>query len=132
VVRRCLKEDGLFLLQCIGDYVTTAVTDPWISKYIFPNGDLPSLAQITRVVEDLFIIEDLHNFGADYDKTLVAWFANFNRAWGQFRERYGEGFYRMWKFYLLSCAGSFRARHIQLWQIVFAPRGQVGGYARIC
>lgn len=132
VARRCLDEDGLFLLQCIGDNITTAVADPWISKYIFPNGDLPSLAQITRAVEGLFIIEDLHNFGADYDKTLLAWFANFDRAWTRFKAQYGQRFYRMWKFYLLSCAGSFRARRIQLWQIVFAPRGGIGGYARIC
>jgi cyclopropane-fatty-acyl-phospholipid synthase len=132
VVRRCLKKDGLFLLQSIGDNETTVATDPWITKYIFPNGDLPSLAQIARAIEGLFIIEDLHNFGAYYDKTLMAWFANFDHAWPKFRARYGERFYRMWKFYLLSCAGCFRARHIQLWQIVFAHRGKVGGYARVC
>jgi cyclopropane-fatty-acyl-phospholipid synthase len=132
VANRCLKEDGLFLLQTIGDNATTARVDPWISKYIFPDGDLPSLAQITRAVEGLFIIEDLHNFGAYYDKTLMAWFANFERAWPLFKARYGERFFRMWKFYLLSCAGLFRARHIQLWQLVLARRGAVGGYARVC
>jgi cyclopropane-fatty-acyl-phospholipid synthase len=132
VVRRCLQDDGLFLLQTIGDNVTTLRVDPWIAKYIFPDGDLPSLAQITRAIEKLFIVEDLHNFGAYYDKTLMAWHANFERAWEQFAPRYGERFYRMWKFYLLSCAGAFRARYLQLWQIVLSPRGQLGGYARVC
>lgn len=132
VARHCLREDGLFLLQCIGDNVTTVATDPWISKYIFPNGDLASAAQITRAIEGLFIVEDLHNFGADYDKTLMAWFANFDQGWHQLKAQYGERFYRMWKYYLLSCAGLFRARHIQLWQIVLSPRGQIGGYVRVC
>jgi cyclopropane-fatty-acyl-phospholipid synthase len=93
---------------------------------------LPSFAQITRGIEGSFIVEDLHSFGADYDKTLMAWFANFDRAWPQFKARYGERFYRMWKFYLLSCAGAFRARHTQLWQLVLSPRGIVGGYLRVC
>jgi cyclopropane-fatty-acyl-phospholipid synthase len=131
VVRRCLNEEGLFLLQTIGDNVSTRRTDPWIDKYIFPNGDLPSLAQITRAIEGLFIVEDVHNFGADYDKTLMAWFNNFDRAWPRFKTAYGERFYRMWKFYLLSCAGAFRARDLQLWQIVMDPKGRVGGYARL-
>jgi cyclopropane-fatty-acyl-phospholipid synthase len=131
VVRRCLNEEGLFLLQTIGDNVSTRRTDPWIDKYIFPNGDLPSLAQITHAIEGLFIVEDVHNFGADYDKTLMAWFNNFDRAWPRFKTAYGERFYRMWKFYLLSCAGAFRARDLQLWQIVMDPKGRVGGYVRL-
>ena len=132
IARRCLRDDGMFLLQCIGNNVTTLRPEPWIARYIFPDGDLPSLAQITRGIEGSFIVEDLHNFGADYDKTLMAWFANFDRAWPQFKARYGERFYRMWKFYLLSCAGAFRARHTQLWQLVLSPRGIVGGYLRVC
>ncbi|MGH8502831.1 MAG: cyclopropane fatty acyl phospholipid synthase [Gammaproteobacteria bacterium] len=132
VAQRCLRDDGLFLLHSIGDNVTTTRVEPWIARYIFPDGDLPSMAQITRAVEKLFIVEDVHNFGAYYDKTLMAWFENFDRAWDQFEARYGERFYRMWKFYLLSCAGAFRARYMQLWQTVLAPRGQVGGYTRMC
>ncbi len=132
VARRCLRDDGLFLLQCIGNNVTTLRPEAWIARYIFPDGDLPSLAQITRGLEGSFIVEDLHNFGADYDKTLMAWFANFARTWPQFKARYGGRFYRMWKFYLLSCAGAFRARHTQLWQLVLSPRGTLGGYLRVC
>lgn len=127
---RCLADDGLFLLHTIGKNVRSSTPDPWIDKYIFPNGDLPALGQINDAAEDLFVVEDVHNFGADYDRTLMAWHANFEKAWPRFQEQYGDRFYRMWRYYLLSCAAAFRARSIQLWQLVLAPQGRVGGYRR--
>ncbi len=131
IVRRSLKDNGLFLLHTIGhDYSTTSL-DPWIEKYIFPNGMLPSLKQIATATEKLFIIEDWHTFGADYDKTLMAWFKNFDQNWGKIKAQYGERFYRMWKYYLLSCAGSFRSRNNNLWQIVLSKEGVPGGYKSI-
>lgn len=126
-----LKEGGFFLLQVIGADRTVKYTEPWIDKYIFPNGMLPSASQMAQAVDRLFVIEDMHNFGADYDKTLMQWFANFDAAWPQLREKYGDRFYRMWKYYLLMCAGSFRARHNQLWQIVFSKGGVPGGYTTV-
>ncbi len=132
VAERCLEDHGLFLLHTIGKNRRHSVTDPWIDRYIFPNGDLPSIGQIGDAAADLFITEDLHNFGADYDHTLMAWHANFEAAWPGFRDRLGERFYRMWRYYLLSCAGAFRARDIQLWQWVFSRHGVAGGYPRIC
>lgn len=131
VVRNCLKDDGLFLLHTIGTDDKRMVVDPWINKYIFPNGKLPMTVQIDAAREKLFVMEDWHNFGADYDKTLMAWFKNFNERWPEIAPKYGNTFYRMWKFYLLSCAGSFRARKIQLWQIVLSKRGIPGGYQSI-
>jgi len=128
VARKCLKDDGLFLLHTIGGLTSENSSDPWLNKYIFPNGVLPSLKQITTVCEKLFIIEDAHNFGADYDKTLMAWHKNFNKAWPHFKNKYNERFFRMWNYYLLSCAGLFRARQIQLWQIVLSPNGVPSGY----
>lgn len=130
VAHRCLKEDGLFLLHTIGNSERNSATDPWIDKYIFPNGDLPSIGQIGDATDLLFVVEDLHNFGADYDKTLMAWHANFEAAWPRFRERLGERFYRMWRYYLLCCAGAFRARDIQLWQWVLSREGVQRGYCR--
>jgi cyclopropane-fatty-acyl-phospholipid synthase len=127
---RCLEDHGLFLLHTIGKNVTHSSPDPWIDRYIFPNGDLPSIAQIGDAAANLFVTEDLHNFGADYDRTLMAWHANFEAAWPRFREQLGERFYRMWRYYLLSCAGAFRARDIQLWQWVFSRHGVRGGYNR--
>lgn len=130
VARRCLADDGLFVLHTIGKKRRRTPTDPWIDRYIFPNGDLPSLGQIADASEDSFIIEDVHNFGADYDRTLMAWHANFEAAWPHFSASYGERFYRMWRYYLLACAGTFRARNTQLWQIVMSPNGVAGGYRR--
>jgi cyclopropane-fatty-acyl-phospholipid synthase len=126
--RRCLADDGLFLLHTIGDYESSSTVDPWIERYIFPNSVLPSASQITDAAEGLLLMEDWHNFGADYDKTLMAWEENFRAAWPELKERYDERFFRMWRYYLLSCAGSFRARITQLWQIVFSPNGVAGGY----
>jgi cyclopropane-fatty-acyl-phospholipid synthase len=130
VARRCLADDGLFLLHTIGKNERHTVTDPWIDKHIFPNGDLPAIGQIADAAEGLFVVEDLHNFGADYDTTLMAWHANFETAWPRFRDRLGDRFQRMWRYYLLSCAGAFRARDMQLWQWVFSPEGVGGGYRR--
>jgi len=124
VAARCLAPDGLFLLHTIGSNVTSPDIDPWISKYIFPNGVLPSIAQISRAAEKWFAVEDLHNFGPDYDRTLMCWLKKFRTGWPELRERYGDRFGRMWEYYLQSCAGCFRARDIQLWQIVFTKIGR--------
>jgi cyclopropane-fatty-acyl-phospholipid synthase len=123
VVHRCLNDNGIFLLHTIGGNESTRSCDPWITKYIFPNGMLPSIAQISRSVEGLFAVEDWHNLGPHYDQTLMAWHANFRKAWPGLRARYGERFRRMWEYYLLSCAGAFRARSNQVWQIVLTKYG---------
>ncbi len=128
VAARCLADDGLFLLHTIGKNQRRSTPDPWIDKHIFPNGDLPSIGQIGDAMDGLFVAEDLHNFGADYDKTLMAWHANFEAAWLQFADALGEVFHRKWRYYLLSCAGAFRARDIQLWQWVLSKNGVLGGY----
>jgi cyclopropane-fatty-acyl-phospholipid synthase len=123
VVHRLLKDEGIFLLHTIGSNTSRAYTDPWITRYIFPNSLLPSLRQISRAAERFFVIEDLHNLGPHYDQTLMAWNDRFQQAWQSLRKRYDDRFKRMWEYYLLSCAGSFRARSIQLWQIVMTKQG---------
>ncbi|WP_347136771.1 cyclopropane fatty acyl phospholipid synthase [Parahaliea mediterranea] len=132
VARRCLRDDGLALLHTIGKnrVVGAGATDPWIDRYIFTNGEIPALGQVTDSLEGLFTVEDLHNFGADYDPTLMAWYSNFEAAWPRFRDTLDERFRRMWRYYLLSCAGAFRARKLQLWQWVLSPQGVAGGYRR--
>ena len=139
VANRCLKDDGFFLLHTIGNNVSAVAGELWTEKYIFPNCMLPSVAQIGKATEGLFVMEDWHNFGTDYDKTLMAWFKNFDTWWlapsdvegPKLKEKYGERFYRMWKYYLLTCAGSFRAREIELWQIVLSKNGVSGGYQSV-
>jgi cyclopropane-fatty-acyl-phospholipid synthase len=131
MAHRCLKDGGLFLLHTIGGNRSVTSTDPWINKYIFRNGMLPSVKQLGASIEGLFVMEDWHNFSADYDKTLMAWYRNFTSNWDKITSGYDDRFYRMWEYYLLSCAGSFRARSNQLWQIVLSKGGVPGGYKSI-
>lgn len=131
IVHDKLKNQGLFLLHTIGWSESVTNTDPWIEKYIFPNSMLPSIAQIGTAAEGLFVMEDWHNFGADYDKTLMAWLENFQSNWPKLADSYDERFYRMWKYFLCVSAGSFRSRKSQLWQIVFSKKGVAGGYRPI-
>jgi len=131
VVYKCLNDNGMVMLHTIGGNKSTSTGDPWIDKYIFRGGQLPSVAQIGTSIEGLFVMEDWHNFSVDYDKTLMAWFKNFDKNWHKIKNNYPPHFYRMWKYYLLSCAGTFRARHIQLWQVVLSKGGVQGGYESI-
>ena len=127
-----LKDDGLFLLHTIGEVRSTLSTDAWTHKYIFPNGMLPSIAQLGKAIEGLFVMEDWHNIGADYDKTLIAWYDNFKSSWNNIKDKYSKRFFRMWEYFLLSSAGAFRSRNKnQLWQIVLSKNGVVGGYNSI-
>lgn len=133
-MHRLLADTGLFLLHSIGHNKTLYATNPWIDRYIFPNGMLPSAAQISTALENLFVLEDWHNFGAYYDPTLMAWHKNFQRAWPELQanHHYDERFHRMWEYYLLSCAGGFRSRKTtQLWQLVLAKPGVSGGYLSV-
>ncbi|MCC5880534.1 MAG: cyclopropane fatty acyl phospholipid synthase [Idiomarina sp.] len=132
IANQLLQQDGLFLLHTIGRNRANTAPDPWINKYIFPNGELPAIRHVGEAAEGLFVVEDLHNFGASYDKTLMAWHDNFAQAWPELRKnpKYTEEFNRMWRYYLLSCAGAFRARDIQLWQWVLSKQGVEGHYER--
>lgn len=136
VARRCLEPDGIFLLHAIGGNRSVTGPDPFMGKYIFPNGMLPSARQITRAYEGVFeVMEDWHNFGLYYDPTLMAWNHNFQHAWPELArmdsERFDQRFKRMWEFYLLSCAALFRARRAQLFQVVLSPYGVKGGYESV-
>ena len=118
VAARCLKNGGIFLLHTVGDNRSETEFDPWMDKYIFPGALLPSIAQIGAAMEGLFVMEDWHNLSTDYERTLLAWNANFEAHWSELSRAYDETFRRMWRYYLLQCAGGFRARKNQLWQIV--------------
>ncbi len=128
MVRNCLRDEGLFLLHTIGCRKSESWFDPWLERYIFPNYMLPAAKQIISASEQYLILEDWHSFGADYDRTTLAWHANFCSGWEQLKPDYDERFFRMWSYYLLSCAGTFRAGVNQLWQVVFSKDGLTGGY----
>lgn len=123
VVARTLKPDGVAFVHTIGGNRSVTAGDPWSDRYIFPNGMLPSIQQLGAAMEDRFVMEDWHNFGPDYDRTLMSWHANFEAAWPELKQKYSERFHRMWRYYLLTSAGTFRARTQQLWQIVFTRTG---------
>lgn len=105
--------------------------DPWFDKYIFPNGMIPSIKQIGAAIEKKFTMEDWQNFGPDYDKTLMCWAHNFEQGWEKIKSSYSDSFYRMWRYYLHACAGGFRARSMQLWQIVFTQPNCIGRHDSI-
>ena len=130
-VQKHLRPNGLFLLHTIGANVGARSTEPWIAKYIFQGGYLPSLVQLTEASEGKFILEDVHVMGASYDKTLMSWYEQYKQNWTKYEMKYPKHFERMWDYYLLSCVGSFRARNITLWQFVFSPKGVRGGYESV-
>ena len=130
-VHNVLSSSGLFLLHTIGGNTSQKSTDPWLSKYIFPNSMIPSVKQLSMASEDLFVMEDWHNFGVYYVNTLLAWYDNFKSNWSTLRERYDQRFFRMWEYYLLGSVGYFESRTGQLWQILFSKNGVKGGYTSI-
>lgn len=129
--RRYMKDEGLFLLHTIWENERYPAIDPWQDKYIFPNGDLPSVGEITTAAEGLFVVEDVHNFGIFYDRTLMAWNEKFQENRHEMARRHGDRFCRMWEYYLLQNAGAFRSRHISVGQFVLSPHGVRGGYQSV-
>ena len=130
IVTDCLDDDGLFLLHTIGHRKTMAKVDPWIEKYIFPNSILPSSELICRHSAPELVIEDWHNFGKDYYRTLMEWWKNVDRAWDELPE-YSSSFQKMWHYYLMASAGSFKASRNHLWQIVFSKGTQTTPYEAV-
>lgn len=135
VIHRALKHDGIFLLHTIGRDTSGDATPSFISKYIFPPpSEVPKTSLIASAYEGLFVEEDKHNIGPNYDPTLMAWQKNFEEHWEEIKPHIqgdSERFRRMWNLYLLGCAGAFRARALQVWQFVFSKGGIPGGYEAV-
>lgn len=124
-IERCLAPGGISLLHTIGKKEGGATSDPFIRKYVFPQGIVPGEKGLRAAIEDRFHILDWHRFGSwRYAWTLCEWHRNFSRSWPELKEEYGpklDGeFERMWRYYLLSCAGAFSAARMDVWQIVMA------------
>ena len=126
--RSVIKDDGLFMMHTIGSQWSSDTIEPWLEKYIFPGGVIPSMAQIGKAIDGLWSVVDVHNIGPHYDKTLCAWYDNFERKWKRRNTPDEVRFYRLWKYYLLCCAGGFRAKVLQVWQFVLSPTGVPEGY----
>jgi cyclopropane-fatty-acyl-phospholipid synthase len=126
--RSVIKDDGLFMMHSIGSQWSKDTIEPWLEKYIFPGGVIPSMAQIGKAIDGLWSVVDVHNIGPHYDKTLCAWYENFDKKWTRRNTPDEVRFYRLWKYYLLCCAGGFRAKVLQVWQFVLSPTGVPDGY----
>ena len=124
VIHRTLADDGVAVIHTIANNRSLLHGTPFIEKYIFPNAVAPSIAQLGKAMEGLFVLEDLQNIGEDYDPTLMAWWQNFDRTYPEIAHKYDQRFYRMWKFYLLAAAGASRARDGQLYHLVLTKTGR--------
>lgn len=123
LIQRCLKPDGFGLIHSIGRS-HPAIADPWITKYIFPGGYIPSLGEMTRVFEPYrFSILDVENLRPHYARTCALWLENFEAAAGRIAESYGDEFVRMWRLYLAGSSAGFKSGTLQLFQILFTPNG---------
>ncbi|MGD0835270.1 MAG: cyclopropane fatty acyl phospholipid synthase [Polyangia bacterium] len=114
---RCVVPEGIVFVHTIAGEAPRTQIDPWYHKYIFPNAVIPTLGQLATATDRILVVEDVHNLGPDYDRTLLAWWANFDQEWPSLRARYGDRFYRMWRFYLMTSAAQFRVRALNLYQI---------------
>ena len=124
VVARCLAADGLFLLHCFGRPAAgVPPLDPWLDRHVFPGGCLPTLDQVHAAADG--VLEAVHQdeWGRHYDPTLLAWAGNFEREAERTGLKQRDGpTYRMWRYYLYTCAGAFRSGDVALWQVVFRKR----------
>jgi len=127
VVRERLGDRGFALVHSIGVCRTEYRGGRFLDKYVFPLVNLPSIAQIGRAIDGLFVLDDTHNIGMHYDRTLMEWHGRFERAWPDLQGRYasllGGRFKRMFDFYLLMSAGFVRSRRAQVWQMILTPPG---------
>jgi cyclopropane-fatty-acyl-phospholipid synthase len=127
-----LRPGGLFLLHTIGNPGKAGGPDPYIRHHIFPTGEIPTRRSIETNIDGLFEIRDWHEFELSfYDRTLMAWHANFVRAWPDLSAHYDERFRRRREYYLQSCAAAFRTGNLRLWQVVLAHPGEHRDYVPV-
>ncbi len=125
VIHRCLQKDGVAVVHTIGSNESQKHGIPFFEKYIFPNAASPSMGQLGKATEELFVIEDVHNIGPDYRPTLLAWWKNFEAGYHTLdQKKYDRRFWLMWRFYLLAAAGAVAARESQLWHMVLTHIGR--------
>ena len=118
--KKVLKPGGLFLLHFISALKEHA-GDPWIKKYIFPGGVIPSLREmLSCAAEDDFHTLDAENLRLHYNRTLLCWDKNYREHMDQIREMFDERFVRMWDLYLAACAATFHNGIIDLHQVLFS------------
>jgi cyclopropane-fatty-acyl-phospholipid synthase len=123
LIKRSLKPEGFGLVHSIGRSFPNR-TDPWIVKHIFPGGHIPSLSEMMRVFEPYkFSILDVENLRPHYARTCENWLQNFEAVADKVADMYDDEFVRMWRLYLAGSSAGFQSGTLQLYQVVFTPRG---------
>ncbi len=103
-----LKDNGVFLLHTIGQRGKPTATSPWIRKYIFPGGYIPSLSEVMKETQNLNInVTDIEILRLHYAHTLSHWYKNVIENKDKIIKMFDERFFRMWEFYLLASKYSF-------------------------
>jgi cyclopropane-fatty-acyl-phospholipid synthase len=124
--RRLLKDDGVMLLHSIGRNYVPGATNPWIRKYIFPGGHIPSLSEVLPAVERAgLFVTDIEILRLHYAETLRAWRERFMARRDEAAQLYDERFCRMWEFYLAGSETSFRVDGNMVFQLQLAKRQEV-------
>ena len=125
-VGRQLKDDGVMLLHAIGRSSGPNATNPWIRKYIFPGGYIPSLSEVLPAIERAgLFVTDIEILRLHYANTLRAWRERFMARRDDAARLYDERFCRMWEFYLAGAETSFRVDGHMVFQIQIAKRQDV-------
>ena len=123
LIQRSLKPNGIGLIHAIGRSHPRP-TDAWIRKRIFPGGHIPSLSEMAALFEPFrFSVLDVENLRMHYARTCRAWLENFENVQDEVRDMYDEEFVRAWRLYLAGSAAGFESGTLQLFQVLFAPRG---------
>jgi len=116
-----LAPDGVALLHTIGNYRGPSGNNPWIEKYIFPGGIVPSLSQIAAAAERAGLyITDVETLRLHYAETLKTWRERFAAHREEARAIYDERFCRMWEFYLAGAEAGFREGDLVVFQVQLA------------
>ena len=117
-VKKLLKEDGISLLHTIGSIDKPQPGSPFITKYIFPGGRVPSYSQIIKPLEKSgLIVSDVETLIRHYDKTLESWLKRFMKKGTEAKDLFGEKFVKCWEFYLASCAAAFKYKDLVVFQL---------------
>jgi cyclopropane-fatty-acyl-phospholipid synthase len=118
-----LAPDGIALIHTIGRTVPPGYTSPWIEKYIFPGGYVPSMSEMMGAIEkENLYTTDVEYLRLHYAETLRHWYDRFTARIGEAAQLYDERFCRMWKYYLVACEQTFRHGHQCVFQVQLAHR----------
>jgi cyclopropane-fatty-acyl-phospholipid synthase len=121
--RNLLATDGVMLLHTIGQCDGPNAAHPWLTKYVFPGGDLPALSEMLPVIEQAgLVVSDIEILRVHYGTTLRHWRERFMKRRDEAKALYDERFCRMWEFYLAMCEAAFYYEDVAVFQVQLVRR----------